>query len=118
MSRRRRRRRRREKKEEETIRDEKIKNDPAAQINTHLIFVQVSERLSDLYQRYPHLVEQWLREDRQSTLVNRVAGDPDSLGNPKDIKARRRPQRNHSVTSDLFHVWLSQSPKKAKSPPG
>lgn len=81
----------------------------------------IGSRLDELYQRHPDVVERWLlAEGRDALLVRALAAkNKTSEEHESDTKHRRRRiQRNNSVTSELFHVWVSTSPKKMKPQSG
>lgn len=81
----------------------------------------VSSHLDELYQRHPDVIERWLLAEGRDALLGRAfaARNKTCEEHESDTKQRRRRiQRNNSVTSELFHVWVSTSPKKMKPQSG
>lgn len=98
----------------------------------------IKVNLTEIYLNHPSAFEEWLVSDGNEDLIKRIAEiklrqneagisdrseEKTSLDKERDIRddgrTRRKPiERNNSVTSELFQVWVSSSPKKIKSQNG
>lgn len=97
----------------------------------------IKANLTEIYLNHPDAFEEWLVSESNEDLIKRItqiklkqreskrSEEKDETGsgsekeNGEDGRTRRkRIERNNSVTSELFHIWVSSSPKKTKSPSG
>lgn len=97
----------------------------------------IKANLTEIYLNHPDAFEEWLVSESNEDLIKRItqiklkqreskksderdeAGSGSEKENGEDGRTRRkRTERNNSVTSELFHIWVSSSPKKTRSPSG
>ncbi|KAL0277369.1 UNVERIFIED_CONTAM: hypothetical protein PYX00_004686 [Menopon gallinae] len=94
----------------------------------------IKANLTEIYLNHPDVFEEWLASEGNEALIRRITeikvkqtdgrrtGDEktENEGEKNADEGRRKAkvERNNSVTSELFHIWVSSSPKKTKSPSG
>lgn len=91
----------------------------------------IKANLTEIYLNHPDVFEEWLASETNEALIRRITeikvkqrrtGDEkienEGEKNTEEGKRKAKVERNNSVTSELFHIWVSSSPKKTKSPSG
>lgn len=98
----------------------------------------IKANLTQIYVNHPDVFEEWLTSEGNEELIKKITeiklrqkqskknsekddtnGSEGEKESADDGRTRRkRTERNNSVTSELFHIWVSSSPKKNKSPSG